>query len=274
MSEAERKAAPAAESQPTPKAEKLEGRMLALAKSPEERMAAFSLATRYRQQQMIAEFAGEIASVSWGRNMSKEGRAAIARYCAETGTDPVRHWYVLGGRLYDNAELYYDLVASAPGFLYAEDPIYLQDDERLPETEEGAEPAMTRSGRRRLRAAFAAPEDSPAICMIRLHFATPSGKEVVHSGVNWVKPGKWDAPGTDKHGKWKDPVGQEHPALTAATRAYRKAAKKAVPLWFLKHPALKATEEVLVQGREIAQLPPGPAVEPAMQLDPEPEPQS
>lgn len=265
--------AKAAESQGTKaeqKVEETERTLLALAKTFEEKQAAWLLISRYRQSQMIREAATAIAETTWGKDLSPLGRAAVARYALETGTDPVRHWEVLGGRLYDRAELYYDLLAATPDFV-RDDVEFIHDDVRAS--------AEERERRKLRRVEYGVPDvvgeakvAVKAAAVVTLTFKD-RGPFV---GVNWAPRNR------------SDPVGDAEPVKCAQTRAYRKAAKKACPIWFLKHGTqLAAAEQVLAQAKlapaaehepepivadesPIAALPPGPtAAEPTPAPAPE-----
>lgn len=224
------------------KAEKLEAGLVAVAQTFEERQTAYAIASAYRRSQMIAQASAQVAETSWGTKLTPQARAAVVRYALETGTDPVRHWYVLGGKMYDNAELYYDLVASTDGFV-KDDVDFIHDDEKLPPEE--------RTRRLGQRQRYAAPDEAKGIAVVTLYFKD-RGPFI---GVNWAGRGR-----KTNDGKWADPVGEAEPTKTAHTRAYRKAAKKAVPVWFLKHPALKGTEEVVAAGRVVEDVPAAVAV--------------
>lgn len=256
---------PAPEPAKDTKEQKLEAALFGAAKTFGERAQAYQMLSVYRQQKAIVETAAALGSLSWGSKLSPAARAFVARYALETGTDATRHWYVLGGRMYDCAELYYDLCAANPKFVRANggpgfehlQARLIHDDERLS--------AAERAERKAARAAHGAPEDSPGIAVVFLYYKD-SGP---HIGCNWVKVG------TTKDGRQRDPVGMEHPTQTAITRAFRKAAKKAEPVWFLHHPALRAAEEVITQGREIHEEEPVPVALPDRSESPEPmEPRS
>jgi hypothetical protein len=243
--------APPTEAPKDSKEQRLEVALFGAAKTFAERTEAYRLLSGYRQQKMIQDTAAALGGLSWGKDLSPLARGLVARYALETGTDATRHWYVLGGRMYDCAELYYDLCAANPNFLRADGgpgfelvPARLiHDDKRLN--------AEQRDLRAQARIAFGAPEETPGAAVVFLSYRN-RGPFI---GCNWVKVGQY------ANGKPKDPVGQEHPVQTAITRAYRKAAKKAEPIWFLHHPTLQAAEEVIVQGREISTLESGSRVE-------------
>ena len=197
-------------------------RLLAIAgDSVELRAQAFALMHATKQAQLIRGAMAGIAGLSWGSKLSPDLRSAVARYALENGTDPVRHWEVLGGRLYDRAELWQDLCASQEtydGHTFE----YLHDDDRLSEEDRGA--------RRRLRGKFCIPEGVTAACVVTIH---RSDKPLPFVGVNWA--GEYTVSmvaKTGQPGTHRDPIGEENPGKTAYTRAFRKAAKMAYPLWF------------------------------------------
>lgn len=208
-------------------ADEVETSLLASAKTFEERQQAFTLAASIRQHEMVRKAAAALAETGWGKAISPIARAAVARYLLEIGADPMRHAYVLGGNVYMNAAFYMELVASNPKFLRSEAE-FVHDDPRLTDDE--------KAHRRSLRVKYGVPEGAPGACVVTLYYDGGRGPFV---GVNWA--GVRDT----------DPVGKAEPTKTAETRAYRKAALKAEPAWFRKHPKLTAAEEVLAIGRTL-----------------------
>jgi hypothetical protein len=230
-------------------ADELEQDLLAVAKTPEERALAYGALSKYRQSTLIRKAAAAISGTMWGRPLSDVARAAIAAYALETGTDPVRHWRVLGDNLYDLAELWMDIAAAHPDFAGVASQRYIHDDSRATPEE--------RAERLQLRIAYGVPDDTPGACAVVLR--TFSRGDFL--GVNWVKMHK------TSEGKWRDNVGHQEPTLTALTRAWRKAAKKAFPLWFSSHPlrtkieATLGSERGVEHGLPVNQLPPARGVE-------------
>lgn len=220
------KAVATTEQQPA-QGDKLERQLLEQAKTPQERQLAFSLASQARQAQMIRDVAVACAEEGWGKAISPMARAAVVRYCLEVGADPVRHVHVLGGNVYLNAAFWMDLVAANPKFLRAETQ-FIHDDERADPEE--------RERRKAQRLLLGVPEHAKGAAVVTLFYAEGRGP---FTGVNWAGARK------------NDPVGESEPTKTAETRAYRRAAMKAEPAWFGKHPRLKSTQELLVQGREV-----------------------
>ena len=178
----------------------------------ELRAEAFRQLTAYKQAQIIKNATAAIAEMSWGSGLSPVMRSEVARYALEQGTDPVRHWEVLGGRLYDRAELWMDLVTAQPDF-EGFTKKFLHSDKRL--TEEQSKE------REALRAEHGVPENIAGACLVVIH---RTGK-IPSEGVNWA----------GSRGNKKDPVGDAEPTKTAFTRAFRKAAKTAYPLWFRRN---------------------------------------
>ena len=217
-----------------PQGDKLELQLLEQAKTPAERQLAFSLASQARQAKMIRDVAVAVAETGWGKEISPISRAAVVRYCLEIGADPVRHVHMLGGTVYLNAAFWMDLVASNPKFLRAETRFVHQDDRADAEEQER---------RKAQRLVYGVPEKALGAAVVTL-FYDGRGPFI---GVNWAGA------------KDSDPVGKQEPTKTAETRAYRRAAMKAEPAWFGKHPQLKSSQEVLVHGRQVAKADDTPA---------------
>lgn len=227
MSEASTKSKAVATADQQPQGDRLELQLLENAKTPQERQLAFHLASQARQSKMIRDVAVAVAETGWGKEVSPIARAAVVRYCLEIGADPVRHVYVLGGNVYMNAAFWMDLVAANPKFLRAE-TAFIHEDKRADAEEQERRKAQ--------RLIYGVPEEAPGAAVVTL-FYEGRGPFI---GVNWAGV------------RANDPVGKQDPTKSAETRAYRRAAMKAEPAWFGKHPRLKATNEVLVQGRELA----------------------
>jgi len=204
----------------------LEEQLLAVAKSPSERALAFQLAGTERQQKMLRLTAMAVAETGWGKDVSPVARQAVVRYCLEIGADPVRHVHVLAGNVYLNAAFWMELVAANPKFRRPEEELIHQDERASAEENER---------RKARRVEFGVPEHAKGAAVVTL-FYEGRGPFI---GVNWAGARK------------NDPVGDAEPTKTALTRAYRRAAMKAEPAWFTKHPRLQAAHELLVQGREL-----------------------
>jgi len=222
---------------------------------------------------MIRGAAIAIAATGWGKDLSEAARAYVARYALELGTDPARHWEILGGKLYDRAELWLDLCAAQPDYL-GETHEYINDDERADDAE--------RERRKQLRVKHNTPEDPRGICVVTIHRA---GRPPV-TGVNWAGNRKGFNARSGEVGIIKDPIGEQEPGKTSFTRGFRRAAKLAYPLWFAKNRQLGAvadrdegitvgelkeeTEGVIEQGRQAAgELPASKVdVQPGLEVHP------
>lgn len=204
------------------------------AKTFAEREAAFQLASGHRQALMIRKAAQAMSALSWGKDINPVARAAVARYCFEVGCDPLRHVNVLAGNVYFNAAFYQELVAANPDFLLDEVDL-IHDDDRADEAE--------RKRRAGLRVTFGVPEKAPGAAVVTLRYRD-RGPFI---GVNWA--GVREPKMVNGRLKGGDPVGKDNPTQTAITRAYRKAAIKAEPTWFRKHPRIKPVETITVESR-------------------------
>jgi hypothetical protein len=223
-SEASKVPAKQPEQDPQPE---LETQLLAEAKTPQERQLAFGLASQVRQADMVRKAALASAEEGWGKLISPMARAATIRYCFSIGADPFRHVNVLGGNIYLNAAFWMDLVASNPKFKRAE-VLFIHDDTRASDED--------RERRKALRIQYGVPEKAPGAAVVTLFYEGERGPFI---GVNWAGV------------REKDPVGIAEPTKTAETRAYRRAALKAEPAWFGKHPRLKDTTELFVESRVV-----------------------
>lgn len=221
--------------------------LLEHAKTPEDRAKVYELMDAYHRSKLIREAAKLIAETQWGRALSPVAQAAIANYALVTGTDACRHWMVLGGKLYDTAELYLDLCASQLDFNgYEGDDLTWNDG--LDETE--------KARRRSERAKFGLPQDVKGACVVRLYRkgidrpfigANHAGNRVGYNAK--LKRDEHKAAGDII----LDPIGEQDPGKTAFTRAFRRAAKTAYPLWPFKR--LPSDESPI----SVQELPPGTA---------------
>ncbi len=200
-------------------------KLLDLAQSPEERAFAFNTMKAVQQGRLIRQAAEAIAVKSWGKDISASARAAVARYAFETGTDPVRHWRVLGDNLYDTAELWLDLVTSKDTY-EGNEVEHINDDERLDDAE--------RKRRRHLRATHNMPDDVKGCAMVTIYKRMPNGNLRLFLGVNDAGNRTGFNARKGAVGLIKDPIGEQDPAKTAETRAFRRAAKRAWPIWRFK----------------------------------------
>lgn len=200
----------------------LEQRLLSVAQTPAERAEVFNQLSEYRRSKMIRIAATEITNLSWGKKISDLARGAIARYALETGTDPVRHWTVLGGNLYDTAQLWFDLAASQPDYDGHSEPEYINDDERADEEE--------RNRRRAQRVKYNVPEDVKGACIVVV-YRIIRGVRTPFVGVNWAGNRECYVAAKNAMGTKYDPIGEQDPGKTSFTRAFRRAAKTAWPIW-------------------------------------------
>jgi hypothetical protein len=205
---------------PKAKGESVLEKLLAAAQSPKEREQAYALAEKLQQHRMLAELSAAVAETSWGQKVSPLLRAQITRYALEIGADPTRHLEVLGGRPYLTASFYMELCAA--------DPHYLRSETRFIHEDERADPEE-RDERKRLRITYGVPEAAKGAAIVTLYFTDGRGP---HIGCKWSPSNK------------TDPVGEQFPTLTAETRAWRKAAQKAVSPWFSTHPMLAKIEQL------------------------------
>lgn len=199
-------------------ADKFQEKLLALAKTPEERSVAFQAMSAYRQSQIVRAAAAGLASLSWGKDLSDQARMWVARYACETGTDPLRHWEVLGNRLYDKAELWLDFATSRDDFNGYQFE-HINDDERATEEQ--------RQHRKAMRVMHNMPEDVAGCCVVTIY---RKGIPTPFIGANHAGNRQGGA------GPVKDPVGETNPGKTAFTRAFRRAARTAWGIWFHGHP--------------------------------------
>jgi hypothetical protein len=212
-----------------PKPDKLAMELMDLAgDSMELRAQAFATLTEYKRSQVLRAASAQLAGLSWGKKLSPETRKDVARYALSQGTDPARHWEVLGGNLYDKSELWMDLVSAQDDCLGTEKDFIHFDDRASDEENKRRELERIKHG---------VPDDAPAACVVTIH---RQGK-LPAIGVNWagsyqvarlsrksIAEAKADPEGQIHD----DPVGDENPTKSAYTRAFRKAAKTAYPLHF------------------------------------------
>ncbi len=202
-----------------------QGKLLDMAKTPQERAFAFEHLTRRRQEQMVRRAAQEIALMSWGKDLSQAARAAVAFFAYECGTNPVTHWTVLGGNLYDTSLLWFDLATSQPDYEGYE-ARHINDDDRLDDA--------GRLERRQLRAKYNIPEDVKGACIVTIWKRLASGQIRSFTGVNHAGNRQGFNARKGAAGLIKDPIGEQDPGKTAETRAFRRAAKRCWPIWRFK----------------------------------------
>lgn len=252
--------------------------LLAQARTPQERAQAFELAGALRQAQLIQRSSQMLSATEWGAALSEVRRAAFARFCLALGADPLRHIDLLGGKPFVNGAYFRDVIAASPDFERADDPVWIHSDPRLEScagcgkpfgadvvhghgsdevTEENRRRLADRVTRARLRLEQNVPDDSPAACILVLHYRGrgPFG------GIGEVHPGKV------RHGpnagvKDRDPIGLDSPRATAETRAWRECGEKSEATWFRTHAAtLKQLETKLVTSYQAEKVGPGAAAE-------------
>lgn len=220
--------------------------LLGMATTPAERERAFQIAEKYQQQRLLAELSEAVMETSWGNRVSPLLRTQVIKYALDMGMDPTRHLDVLGGKPYPNATFYKELCAADADFIRP-DVEWLHNDERAS--------AEENNRRKLLRIAHAVPDfidgnlgrrkddktknAQPipilAACLVTLHFRG-RGPFV---GIKWSPS------------RAVDDVGMDFPVQTAESRAWRKAAEKAVSPWFKQHPILVKMEALAVQAREV-----------------------
>lgn len=300
MSATKTKAAPASTGtqlarRPSAEAESALGELMQGARTPQERERAYVLADAMRQSRMVRSLAAIVAATEWGAAMSEARQIAFARYCAALGADPLRHVDLLGGNPFVNGDYYRDVITASGEYRRASDPRWIHDDARLklcalcnqpfedkPDhghaleavTKENTERLSQRIARAGLRVTENADENSPAVCVLLLHYVncpceecrdlgSQGGGRGPFKGLGEVHPGKLTK---NKDGRtWevdRDPIGVQSPRGTAETRAWREAGEKAEPTWFRMHAStLQQLEGKLKQAYEQEKLSRGPREE-------------
>ena len=230
------------------------------------KIEAYRAAKAVEREQLLGRAAIEIANTQWGGSISVDARKAVARWCMEAGLDPARHIYILGGKIYDNAEYYIDKLASMATFHHAEIKLVAPLDHRKIDPEAvGTEKATElrrmqqemNAERLCLQMTWGVPPeandhpDTSAAAVVTLYFTDGSTAQA----CNWAGSMGKKRPPSQKNPKGapKDPIGDDSPVKTAITRALRKAAKQKVPLWYdrKEDESLAEVEQILHQGREI-----------------------
>jgi hypothetical protein len=258
--------------------------LVAQARTPHERALAFELADELRQAQMIRRGAQLVAATEWGQALSPERRAGFARYCLALGADPLRHVDLLGGNVFINGDYFRDVIAADPDFVRSDDPVWIHvdprhelcigcgaafgadvvhghDDDAI--TGENRRRLAERITRARLRLEHNISDESPAACILVLHYRNGRGP---FKGLGTVRAGKVKS-GPNAGVKDRDPIGLDSPRATAETRAWREAGEKCEATWFRTHAA--TLEQLAVQLRTAyqaekaarVQLPAAPAAE-------------
>lgn len=198
-------------------------RLLAVAKTPEERAKAYDIAERHQQNQLVQELVAEVKARSWGNRVSPALRAGIVRWALEIGADPVDELDILGGGPYLNARYWMRLCAAEPDFLRAEE-VWVHDDPRADEE--------TAAKRTALRVQYAIPDQ------IDGNLGRSASDRKANAAPVPVKAavlvyGHFQGRGPFIGKKWSpsranDDVGMDFPEASALTRAWRKMALQAV----------------------------------------------
>lgn len=233
-------------------------RLLALAKTPDDRARAWQIAERIEQEQAITAIVAEVRKEAWGNKVGPALQKEIVRWTLQQGGDPVTEVDVLGGQPYLNNKYWLRILSNEPDFINGVET-QLGDDERLDEE--------ARQTRRQLRAAWGVPEfiaatvglsgdkrqaaeGKPplpihAALLVTLYF---SGRGPFY-GVKWCPSSA------------KDPIGVDFPEQTVRTRAWRKAALVAVRR---KTPLTERLKQMIEDDRPSLSLPSGtvPLAEP------------
>lgn len=250
----------------TPEQKPLE-RLLALAKTPEERERAYATIERYEQQRLLQEISNQVLSESWGNRVSPALRVQLVRFCLDIGADPMRHLEVLGGKPYLNAAYYMELTASAPDFVRMEERWAHETPELTDEEKEA---------RRVLRGQFGIPLSIPATTgLFRDQRAAAEKKEPITVRAACIVSLFFRDRGPFHGVKWSpsraaDDVGMDYPEQAARSRAWRKAGLQAFSPWFKAHPAMERIEELVTQGRtfDVKEEPPAAIAAPSAEAEP------
>jgi hypothetical protein len=249
------------------KAPRPEDQLLALAADVDtaHKLEAFRQASRVMRARLIRDASVQIANLSWGKDLSQHAQAGVARWCLERGIDPIRHIYILGGNLYDNANYYLDKLAVTPGYLRPEIVLLAPldkrtfeelDDERLRKQLLNEQRTLN-AARLRGQMEWGVPAqinqypDTAAAALVKLWFA---GQTEPVCGVNWAGSmgrKKVSFRGGIRKESDRDPVGDQDPVKTAITRALRKAAKNRIPFVFNRQEddALASIEQTIDEAR-------------------------
>ncbi len=234
------------------------------------KLLAFQVASTLERSQMIRHAAVEMANTQWGAKLSEVARGAVSRWCLSKGIDPLRHIYILGGRIYDNAELYIDKAAGDPRFSHYEIELCAPLDTREIDAEkvgkQGAvelvrEQRALNARKLHLQMVHGVPPeiekypDTACAAVVRVYFL--GVVEPVAVGCKWAgsmgrRRQRRQGDQMVEGGVW-DPVGDGAPVQTAITRAMRKALKQKISLSFDAKggdEALTDVYEIIDQGRQ------------------------
>ncbi len=202
------------------------------------------LAADIERRKMIAAAARELANTQWGAALSEPMRKAVVRWADAAGLDPVRHVYIIGGRIYINAEYYRERLAARPDILETVEiqlaPLDrrkfdgVEDDGPLRQIQE-----QINQERLRLQMVHKVPEiyNDPQFAAtsaaVAIRVRLRDGRNVWGLGLAG-SCGRRKKKAGGVEGGFRDPIGDESPMKTATTRAYRDAGRKIEPAWF-KH---------------------------------------
>lgn len=199
-------------------------RLLALAKTPDERTRAYEMAEQMQRTQVINELVAEVKAKSWGDRVAPALRVAIVRWALGVGADPVDEVDVLGGGPYLNGRYWMRLCAAEPDFLRAEE-VWVHADPRITDPDETAR-------RLALRIQYAIPDEIDGNLGLSRNDKRKDAPPVpVKAAVLVFGHFKERGPFVGK--KWSpsranDDVGLDFPEPSALTRAWRKMALQAV----------------------------------------------
>jgi hypothetical protein len=234
------------------------------------RLEAFKVAASLERSRLVRAASAALANMSWGTKISEAARAAVARWAYDKGIDPLRHIFILGGRIYDAAELYIDKAAADPSFDHYEVEILAPLDTRTIDPKVVGDKNVAKLqvhqqdiNARRLQEQMTEAVD-PRVqefpktsAAVRVTAVFKDGSR--HVGVKVVgslgrrKKRRGTGGQMIEGGSW-DPVGDQAPVLTAITRAMRKALKQRIPLSFdaQNDESLSSVQGIIAQGREAA----------------------
>jgi hypothetical protein len=163
-----------------------------------------------KQRNLVA---AQIAGMSWGEKIDLDTRRAVADWGQQFRVDVATEIYILGNRIYPNANLYLRRLGemAADGLVEYAVPDHIEDDPRLKQLGPEGEGEYTRRLRERIR--WSVPDAAKCAVVFRVKLYSME-REVV--GV------KWTGGGTRKN----DPVGEAFPVETAESRAARRCMRQ------------------------------------------------
>jgi hypothetical protein len=186
-------------------------------KLPEHLKAALD----FRRQE--AQVAAELGRLNWGGQLEMVTRRAVVSWARQHDVDPTTEIDVLGNRIYVNSKYFYRKLAAmiaAEAVIYAF-PDHIHADARLDELAAAGDTWGREEKARRLqeRIRYNIPDKAAAAVVFRI---MPRAMDTEIVGAKWVG-GRGTRAGSTK---LVDPVGDEHPAETAESRAMRRAMLK------------------------------------------------